>query len=137
MIGSTRVVSVFVYTAPTDMRKSFNTLGAIVEEKMDRNILSGDMFVFVSKNRTRAKVLFWDGTGLCLYAKRLERNHFKAPWKQQNNGVAKWTMSELMLFLEGSEFAGRISLSPEPFILQKNEKNSNKRSDSRTKINYI
>ena len=68
MIGSTRRVAVYAYRAPVDMRKSFNTLTALVEQDLKRDVLLGELFLFVSKTRRRAKVLFWDGTGLCLFA---------------------------------------------------------------------
>jgi len=100
MIGLPRGLSVFVRDEPTDMRKSFNTLSAIVEHDMKRDLLQGDLFLFVSRDRKRAKVLYFDGTGLCLLAKRLERGQFGAPWKQRRKEI---TLSELALFIEGSE----------------------------------
>ena len=112
MIGSTRHVSVFAFAAPTDMRKSYDTLAALVTQKLGRDVLSGDVFVFVGKTRRRAKVLYWDGTGLCVFQKRLERGRFAAPWERPGEKALRWTMSELSLFLEGSELVGRISLSP-------------------------
>ena len=60
-----------MYSEPCDMRRSFNTLSVIVERDMKRDIAEGDLFLFVSKNRKRAKVLYFDGTGLCLFAKRM------------------------------------------------------------------
>lgn len=115
MIGSTRQVSVYAYARPVDMRKSFDTLAAIVKAELGRDVLSGDVFVFVGKTRRRAKVLYWDGTGLCLFAKRMEKGHFAAPWQRRTESVLRWTMSELSLFLEGSELVGRVPLSPEPW----------------------
>ena len=82
-------------------------------------MLSGDVFLFVSKNRKRAKALLWDGTGLCLYAKRLEKGRFTALWSNDaalSNGTLRMTMSELALFLEGSALAGKMALSPPPFV---------------------
>jgi len=76
VIGSTRSVRVFAYTLPTDMRKGFDGLYGMVSTLMDREPLSGDMYLFVARNLKRAKVLMWDGTGLCLYAKRLEKGKF-------------------------------------------------------------
>jgi transposase len=116
MIGSTRQVAVFACTAPTDMRKSYDTLAALVTLKLGRDVLSGDVFVFVGKTRRRAKVLYWDGTGLCIFQKRLERGRFAAPWQYAGDKSLQWTISELSLFLEGSELVGRISLSPEPWL---------------------
>lgn len=115
MIGSTRQVSVWVYATAVDMRKSYDSLSALVASGLSRDVLSGDCFLFVGKDRRRAKVLLWDGTGLCLYQKRLEQGRFSAPWVVRGQaGVLKMTMSELTLFLEGSELAGRMALSPSP-----------------------
>lgn len=116
MIGSTRQVAVYAYATRVDMRKSFDTLAVLVKSELGRDVLSGDVFVFVGKTRRRAKVLYWDGTGLCLFAKRLEKGRFAAPWEAASKGALRWTMSELSLFLEGSELVGRIALSPEPWL---------------------
>jgi transposase len=112
VIGSTRQVSVFACATATDMRKSYDTLAALVTQQLGRNVLSGDVFVFVGKTRRRAKVLYFDGTGLCLFQKRLEKGRFAAPWQMPGERELRWTMSELSLFLEGSEQVGRIELSP-------------------------
>lgn len=116
MIGSTRQVTVYAYARPVDMRKSYDTLSVIVRSQLGRDVLSGDVFLFVGKTRRRAKALYWDGTGLCLFAKRLEKGRFAAPWQRQTDGVLRWTMSELSLFLEGSELVGRVPLSPPPWM---------------------
>lgn len=98
-----------MYPEPCDMRRSFNTLALLVEQGMKRQLLNGDLFVFVSKNRKRSKVLYFDGTGLCLFAKRMEASyHFPAPWKMARPQL---TLSELSLFIEGAA-AVRQSLSP-------------------------
>ena len=117
MIGSTRQVTVRAYAAPADMRKSFDSLSALVTQGLGRDVLSGDLFLFVSKNRRRAKVLYWDGTGLCVFAKRLEKGRFAAPWERGEGGELLLTVSELALLLEGSEVIGRMPLSPPPFSL--------------------
>jgi transposase len=98
-----------MYDEPCDMRRSFNTLTIVVEQHMKRRITDGDLFLFVAKDRRRAKVLYFDGTGLCLLAKRMETgNRFPAPWKMSR---AQLTLSELALFIEGAE-AVRSKLSP-------------------------
>jgi transposase len=117
MIGSTRQLRVFAYPEPTDMRKGFDGLSALVEQCLGRDPLSGDLFLFVSRNRQRAKVLLWDGTGLCVYAKRLERGRFAALWDKAHDGAVHLTVSELQLFLEGSRWVGRVELSPAAFVL--------------------
>lgn len=118
MIGSTRQMSVWAYSEPCDMRKQYDSLAAIVTQNMNRNVLDGDVFLFVGRDRRRAKVLYWDGTGLCVFAKRLEKGHFFAPWKHTADKL-KMTMSELTLLLEGSELVGRVQLSPAPFEFDK------------------
>lgn len=115
MIGSTRRLTVHAYGTPVDMRKSFDTLSALVVEQMRLELLSGDIFLFVGRDRRRAKALFWDGTGLCVYAKRLEKGRFAAPWQRAAGETVKLTMSELALFLEGSELIGKQPLSPTPY----------------------
>lgn len=117
MIGSTRQVAVHAYAEPADMRKSFDALSALVQQGLGRDPLCGDLFLFVSRDRRRAKVLYWDGTGLCVFAKRLEQGRFTAPWRTDGK-VARLTMSELTLLLEGSDVVGRIALSPPPFELR-------------------
>ena len=117
MIGSTRQVRVFVFGSPADMRKGYNGLFGLVTQVLGRDVLAGDMFLFISKTRQRAKVLLWDGTGLCIYAKRLDRGRFTAPWESEGNGALEMTVSELALLLEGSKLAGKVALSPAPFKL--------------------
>ena len=115
MIGCSRQVSVWVYRAPCDMRRSFDTLHALVTNELRRDLLAGDLFLFVGKDRKRAKVLFWDGTGVCLYAKRLSKGRFTAPWRLDGMAELRLTTSELALFLEGCEQAGKVKLSPAAF----------------------
>ena len=107
-----RRVSVWAYAAPADLRKGFDGLSALVVHELDRDPLSGDLYLFVSRNRIRAKVLHWDGTGLCVYAKRLEKGRFASLWSGAEGEPVRLTTSELSLFLEGSRFVGKISLSP-------------------------
>ena len=76
MMWATRRVKAYAYTEPVDMRKGFDGLMAVVEQKLGPNPLSGELFLFVSRNLIRAKVLYWDGTGLCVFAKRLEQGRF-------------------------------------------------------------
>lgn len=103
---------VYAYGAPVDMRKGFDGLYALVKESLGRDPLSGDLYLFVSRNRIRAKVLLWDGTGLCVYAKRLEKGRFAELWKSSSEGYLELSPSELQLFLEGCRWVGRLPLSP-------------------------
>ncbi len=114
MIGSTRNLRVFAYSGPADLRKGFDGLYGIVRAELERDPLDGDCFLFVNRARSRAKVLLWDGTGLCIYMKRLEQGRFACLWEETQTEVSiELTMSELALFLEGSTVVGRIPLSPE------------------------
>lgn len=112
MIGVPRGVTVYAYGEPCDMRKSFNTLSAMVINAMRLDLLTGDLFLFVSKDRKRAKVLYFDGTGMRLFAKRLDQGKFVALWKRHRTGAElTLTLSELGLFIEGAT-ALRAPLSP-------------------------
>jgi transposase len=82
---------------------------------MGRDVLSGELYLFINKTRRRAKVLYFDGTGLCVLSKRLEKGLFAAPWARGGDGPLQLTMSELMLWLEGSELVGRMRISPPPW----------------------
>ena len=115
MIGLPRAERVWVHREPVDMRKSFDTLAAVVRAGMGADVLDGGLFVFVGRRRRSAKVLYWDGTGHGVLAKRLSKGHFFAPWQRAGEGPLQWTLSELALFLEGSELVGRVALSPPPW----------------------
>jgi len=115
VIGLTRAVRVFAYGSPVDLRKGFNGLSALVEQEMKHKLLDGDVYLFLGRKPRRAKVLYFDGTGLCLLAKRLEQGRFARPWEHTDGGVVSLTLSELALFLEGSDLIGRKSLAPPTF----------------------
>lgn len=113
MIGSTRTLRVFARARPTDLRNGFNGLYGIVERELRQDPLSGDAFLFVNRSRKSAKVLLFDGTGLCIYAKRLARDRFACLWREDDSNALSLSMSELALFLEGADLTGRLPLSPE------------------------
>lgn len=119
MIGSSRAVRVLAYAGPVDMRKSYEGLGALVRNELRRDLMSGELYLFTNRRRTRAKVLLFDGTGLCIYMKRLDKGRFAKLWRDERDGgsALQLTMSELTLFLEGSQLVGRRPLSP-PAITQ-------------------
>ncbi len=114
MIGSALSRRVYAYAAPVDMRKGYDGLSAVVQEGLGRDPLSGDLYLFVSRNRIRAKVLVWDGTGLCVYAKRLEKGRFASLWRRCEGEILELSQSELQLFLEGCTLIGKMALSPTP-----------------------
>lgn len=118
MIGVNRKVQVFALGVPCDMRKQFDTLAALVTGQMGRKLTSGDVFLFVAKNRRRAKLLYFDGTGLCLFAKRLEHGRFAAVWEASRGATRELTMTELSLFLEGSLLVAKRNVSPRAITMQ-------------------
>lgn len=105
----------WVHREPVDMRKSFDTLAVIVRMQMARDILDGEVFVFIGRRRRHAKCLWWDGTGFCVLAKRMSKGRFFAPWERKGETAIAMTSSELALLLEGSEMVGRAPLSPAPW----------------------
>lgn len=79
MLNLSELVRIYVCLAPTDMRKSFDTLAALVREGLGYDPLSGHLFVFRSRRGDRVKLLWWDRDGLTLYYRRLEKGTFRFP----------------------------------------------------------
>ncbi|MBC7794960.1 MAG: IS66 family insertion sequence element accessory protein TnpB [Clostridia bacterium] len=96
VIGSTRMLAVYAAPHPIDLRGGFERLSAIARDVIGRDPMSGQLFLFVARNRKSAKVLLWDGTGLVIYHKRLSQGRFVAPWEREDLAM---TQSELALFL--------------------------------------
>jgi transposase len=92
-------VRVFVYGEPVDMRKSFTGLYALTKQALEQDPLSGHLFVFINRRGDYLKALYWDRTGFCLWAKRLERGRFVSNWARAHTRELDWT--GLKLLLEG------------------------------------
>jgi transposase len=114
MIAIPRTVRVWAHRAPVDLRKGYNGLVGIVKQRLGRDVLDGDLFLFVNRKRTGCKVLVWDGTGLCIFMKRLERGRFADLSGEGGDGTIRLSTSELALFIEGCTLIGNKSLSPTP-----------------------
>ncbi len=112
MIGSTRAVRVLARAKPTDLRNGFDGLYGLVRNDLLHDPLDGSLYLFVNKRRKSAKILMWDGTGLCVYSKRLSRGCFACLWDQPPGEPVQLTHAELSLFLEGATLAKRFSKSP-------------------------
>jgi transposase len=89
----------FLYGQSVDMRKSFDALSGIVTEQMGKDVLSGDVYIFIGKSRDKIKLLVWEKTGFVLYYKRLEAGTFHLP----KSGQCVLSYSELCLLIEGVE----------------------------------
>lgn len=104
---------IYAYCEPTDMRKGFEGLAGLVREELGRDPLDGALYLFTNRRRTHAKILHFDGTGMCVFAKRLEQGRFVALWRWAARKQLTLKRSELELFLEGSELVGRYRVSPD------------------------
>jgi transposase len=96
---------IYVAAGSTDMRKGFEGLFGLVRDRLDCDPLSGHVFLFANAQRNRLKLLFWDGSGLWVCAKRLERGRFR--WPEIRTGETKVTLTheELTLLLGGIDLA--------------------------------
>ena len=94
-------IRVHVYGAPTDMRKSFDGLYALVRTAMQRDALSGDLYGFINRRGTQIKVLYFDRSGWCVWSKRLEAGRFIRDWRTMQTREMDYT--GLKLLLEGIE----------------------------------
>ncbi len=92
-------VRVYLYGSPCDMRKSFSGLVALTKNVMGHDPLSGHLFVFVNRRGNYLKALYWDRSGFCIWAKRLEQGNFVSNWKIEKGREMDYT--QLKLLLEG------------------------------------
>jgi transposase len=101
---------IFVCTLPTDMRKSFDSLAALVQTHLSQDALSGDLFVFRSRRGDRIKLLWWDEDGYALFYKRLEVGTFTLPAADGKRAAAGayglvLRPAELAMLLDGVDWA--------------------------------
>ena len=112
-IGLPAGSKVYLSLAPVDMRKGFDGLAAQVRHILCRDPFSGHLFLFRSKRADRLKALWWDGGGLCLFAKRLERGRFV--WPQVKEGAISLTPAQLAMLIEGLDWRRAIVLEDLPW----------------------
>ena len=103
MLNLSPATKIYLSSGVTDMRKSFNGLAAIVQNEIQKDLCSGHLFVFCNRLRNRLKILFWDGSGLWVFAKRLEKGTFA--WPQATDPVIEMTYDELTLLLSGIDIS--------------------------------
>lgn len=102
MIGPSGAIRVMMATKPVDFRKGAEGLAALVREKMRGDPFSGVIYVFRAKRADRVKLIFWDGTGMVLVAKRLEDGAFR--WPQVQDGVLQLSAAQFQALLEGLDW---------------------------------
>ena len=99
-------VRVFVCLRPTDMRRSFDGLAALVEQFVGQSPLSGHLFLFRNRSGDRVKILYWDRDGYALWYKRLEQGTFRLPESEAEASSLEIDATQLVLILGGLELAG-------------------------------
>lgn len=96
------------------MTMSFDGLSGLVRNQLKKDPLSGHLFVFVNRDRTTCKTIYWDGTGLIILHKRLETGLF-TPFNRLWGDELELTAAEFFVFLEGTDLSKRFIESPEEF----------------------
>ena len=111
MIALNRRTKIYVSKEPTDMRASYDSLFSKTRDVLKKDPLSGHLFVFINKRRTSCKCLYYDGTGLVIVSKRMERGLFSKinPWYRREIVL---TQAEFNLFFEGANLNKRFIESP-------------------------
>ncbi len=107
MFPAPPVQRILAHRAPVDMRKSFNGLIALVKEALKEDPLSATLFVFVNRRGNYVKGVYWDRTGYCLFAKRLERGRFSIPGTSTTQELSE---QAFRLVLDGIVLGGRRSM---------------------------
>jgi transposase len=101
MFSLTSTMNYFYYRGRTDMRRSFNALCGTIHDEMKRDPLSGEVFIFVSKQRDKVKLLHWEHGGFVLYYKRLEEGVFEMPVYDPETTDYRMKWSDLVMMVEG------------------------------------
>lgn len=94
-------VRIYLSTAPTDMRKGFDSLASLVREALGQDPLTGHLFLFVGRGKDRLKILYWDKDGFALWYKRLEEGTFRLPSFKKVGASVELKASELAMLLAG------------------------------------
>jgi transposase len=102
MIALPSHTKIWIAAGVTDLRRGFSGLSALVQTKLEQNPLSGQVFIFRGRRGDLVKLIWFDGDGLCLFAKRLERGRFI--WPQATDGSISLTRAQLSMLLEGIDW---------------------------------
>lgn len=102
MIGLPSGTRIWLAAGRTDMRRGFDGLAALAQSALDQEPFSGHVFVFRGRRGDIVKLLWWDGQGMCLFAKRLEKGRFI--WPQAQSGSVSLTPAQLSMLLEGIDW---------------------------------
>jgi transposase len=102
MIAPPSHTKIWIAAGVTDLRRGFTGLSALVQTKLEQNPLSGQVFIFRGRRGDLVKLIWFDGDGLCLFQKRLERGRFI--WPQATEGSVSLTRAQLSMLLEGIDW---------------------------------
>ena len=102
MIGLPAHTQIWIAAGVTDLRRGFTGLSGMVQTKLEQDPFSGHVFVFRGRRGDLIKLIWWDGDGQCLFAKKLERGRFV--WPQATNGTVFLTRAQLSMLLEGIDW---------------------------------
>jgi transposase len=102
MIGPPTNTQIWIAAGVTDLRRGFTGLSALVQTQLEQTPFSGHVFVFRGRRGDLIKLLWFDGDGLCLFSKRLERGRFI--WPQATSGTVSLTRAQLSMLLEGIDW---------------------------------
>lgn len=91
----------YLYSGNADMRKGFDSLSGMVSAQMHGDILSGAVFIFINKKRNQVKLLLWEGDGLALYHKRLEKGTYELPLLKAETSTLSVSSEQLLWILQG------------------------------------
>jgi transposase len=95
---------IFIASGPTDMRKGFDGLCGLVTSVLEKDPLSGQLFLFVNRRRDKMKVLYWDGDGLAIWYRRLEKGTFQMPVSTDDQVSFEIRSEELTMLLRGIDY---------------------------------
>src|SRR5690242_21011422 len=109
MIALPAGTNIWIAAGITDLRRGFTGLSAVAQTVLEQDPFSGQAFVFRGRRGDLIKVLWWDGDGLCLFAKRLERGRFI--WPQADNGTVSLSPAQLSMLLEGIDWRRPVRTS--------------------------
>jgi transposase len=102
MLHLSSAVRYYLFTGITDMRKGFDSLCGIISSQMKLDALSGAVFIFINRRRNQVKLLLWEGDGLSLYHKRLEKGTYELLGTgEENNSSSNITYQQLQFILQG------------------------------------
>lgn len=105
MIHLPASVRVYLCLTPCDMRKSFDSLHALVRDTLELDAFAGHLFVFASRRRDRVKILYWDRDGFAIWAKRLEEGTYTIPSGEPGSRQFEITVEELGALLSGIDLS--------------------------------